>query len=143
MGDFFNWHEDALPLDEVAKSAANGGLSISVCLSVCPVHQCLSPSVWHVDGVCARICGQEMFGRVDGSKQRSACLASRPAGGVEKDWRRSSRETLLLQEKLVHKTLCMRARKHVIKVLLRATGQRVATLLVYLNDVPAAGGALR
>ena len=32
MGDFFNWHEDALPVEEVKSNAANGGL-----LEHCPL----------------------------------------------------------------------------------------------------------
>ena len=34
MGDFFNWHEDALPLEEVVGNVANGGMCLSMCLSV-------------------------------------------------------------------------------------------------------------
>jgi hypothetical protein len=37
MGDFFNWHEDALPLEEVEGTVANGGvyLSVSICVYLC------------------------------------------------------------------------------------------------------------
>ena len=34
MGDFFNWHEDALPLEEVQGNVANGGMRLSMCLSM-------------------------------------------------------------------------------------------------------------
>ena len=31
MGDYFNWHEDALPMEEVESNAANGGVVQDAC----------------------------------------------------------------------------------------------------------------
>ena len=50
MGDFFNWHEDALPLEEVEGNVANGGVCLSVCLSVSILCVCMY--------VCVCTCGQ-------------------------------------------------------------------------------------
>ena len=64
MGDYFNWHEDALPMEEIKSNAANGGVAQDACAYAPPTasSRCAHAErlVFANGGFCAQPCAPEI-----------------------------------------------------------------------------------